>query len=84
MSDFYGDCSDTNSTMISSPSECKFAMKHIEESYKGLVYGGEVFDSSFPKGCFFKNFESSGKFHWNHHSFGSKNVNSRQICTRDG
>ena len=84
MSDLNGNCSETQSEIIKSPSECIYAMAKISSKDKVLEFKGNVFNSSLPKGCVIEEVESRTNVYWNHHSFGSKNTNARQICTQDG
>ena len=84
MSELNGDCSDTQAEIIKSPSECIYSMTKINSTDNLLEFKGNVFNSSFPKGCFIEEMESGANVYWNHHSFGSKNSNARQMCSQDG
>ena len=84
MSELNNNCSDAKAEIVGSPVECMNTAKHFQENEKEIHFGGNVFDKSFPRGCFVEESDSSMEIHWNHHSFGSKNKNSRQICTQDG
>ena len=84
MSELNSNCSDVNVEMVDSPVECINTLTHFKKNYKDIFFGGYISDNSFPKGCFIEKPESKAKIHWNHHSFGSKNKNARQICTQDG
>ena len=84
MSDLNGNCSDSMSETITSPFECIYAMEMLRGKNNYMGFEGVDFNGSFPKGCFFEDFKSILNVYWNHHSFGSKNIGSRQICTQDG
>ena len=84
MSELNSNCPESNAEMVDSPVECMNTVTHFQENEKEIYFGGTIFDESFPKGCYVEESESSLKIQWNHHSFGSKNQNTRQICTQDG
>ena len=84
LSEANNNCSDFKADIISSPTECQFAMKHLTEYRNSIIYGGEVFNGAFPKGCFILLIDSQEIAYWNYHSFGSDNINARQLCIQNG
>ena len=84
MSELNNNCSDAKVEMVGSLVECMNTVTQFQENEKYIHFAGKVFDNSFPRGCFVEESESSMKIQWNQHSFGSKNKNTRQICTQDG
>ena len=84
MSEPNSDCSENNAEALRSPDECHYAMTVLNENNHMIEYKELIRDGSFPKGCIINTVNSSMNAYWNRHSFGSKNPNSRQICTLNG
>ena len=84
VTDFNSECNEYGAESISSPAECQYAMAKLNENKELMTYKGEVFNGNLPKGCFSEEISSRRQVLWNHHTFGRKNIDARQLCVQNG